>query len=254
MTEIEKAWLEVREYVLGRNSDERSTHSVSQRRHTIAVLLGYTEKQLSTWLKNEAVPKSTRAQRAILQHYRQTSKSIDPYWHLSRSVTALLYDNAEIRPSLEAYENQKFTAYRIGLDQRFHIGDFSVSSSDNSLPMMHHHSAEQAINGAVHSFSHSGPIFTKLNRIYCLAVGETYFRSMIFKMVENPLTMVTFGMLLTEHYEDDLPMASKVALVHKDHPEIDDDAFLDALETGLKTNSENCHILLGTKKMPSLSK
>ena len=91
--------------------------------------------------------------------------------------------------------------------------------------------------------------------MYCLAVGaeptDTYFRTLIFRMVENPVTMVTFGMVLTEHYEDDLPMAAKTALVHESNPNRNDGRFLDALEAGLKSNGAYDHILIGTKKMPN---
>jgi hypothetical protein len=253
--ELERAWAELCEYVASGSDGARSTHDVAQRLETVALLLGYSAKQVKTWIKSGLPPSSDRAREKVVELFRRMSRGKNPYWHLASSVSALLGKEPGDFSALRHYAGQTFLSYRLGLADRFIIGEVVITNSDDTMPIMHYHASEQKIGKTDHKFDHSGPIFNNLNRMYFLAVGrsdtDVYMRTMIFKMVENPRNMVTFGMVLTEHFEDDVPMAAKTALVHADNPKLMDESFLTALEAGLKSNGKHPDILIGTKKLPS---
>ena len=223
-----------------------------ERRATVAVLLGYSDRQVTTWIKNGLPPSSDRARLKVIELFRRMSRGNNSYWHLARSVSALLGNEPGDFSALRHYAEQTFLSYRLGLKSRFIIGEVVITNNDDTMPIMHYHSSEQKIGETDHKFDHSGPIFNNLNRMYFLAVGrsdmDVYMRTMIFKMVENPKNMVTFGIVLTEHFEDDVPMAAKTALVHRDNPKLSDENFLSALESSLKSNGKHADILIGTKK------
>ena len=247
---LEAAWQELRAYL----DEADGPHDIAQRKATVAIALGYSGKQFENWLeKGGTVPDSRRARVSIIRAYRNITKISDPYWYLAGGISSLLRKETEDFHVLRRYEGT-YKVFRLGLSERFIVGEIEFSNRNKEMPFMHFHSSVQSIGAENIEFDHKGPVFEVSGRMYCLAVGisegDSYFRPMILKMVDEPRIVPTFGILLTEHHDDFIPMAAKIALVHTNDPSLTDEMFLSDLEDGLKSTSSNPHILFGTKRMP----
>lgn len=188
------------------------------KREQISTLTGLSTKTLADYIRE---PKrffgaQERSKKAIVDWYNKYSFVPTPYTRLSKAVMECLqHDDTEAR----RYEG-RYVSFRKAIEKRKYVkGNIEIAFCNEDGCWMHYHTSTQATDGRSLEFSHAGPIAVIGNRVYLIGIGNMkgsrYVRVMIMRNVDDPISMPITGMLLTERYKGNVPMASKVVMYHE---------------------------------------
>lgn len=223
--DLPDAWAFIKEYFEIITQGMTSSKSIAPERTAIAVAIGVSDRSFRAWLEDEEFVKTSVRQlnrsdvsertRRIVEFYYGVAEIGDKFWRLANIASTLLEIDGGDFSYIRRYEGSH-KLVRIGKEDRFILGDVTISNEDGSRPYMHLHESIQKIDGRNIKFSHQGPIFDVSGRLYFLAIGKNesrYFRPMILRAVDEPQREVTFGVMLTETFKNLTPMGSMVAML-----------------------------------------
>jgi hypothetical protein len=216
--------------VLKRHIDEKtrvmSAHEKAQFIDQFAMRIGVVKKTFDKWL-DTGITLDVDAEPQKLQSIMEFVRVLDIDWNLAHAIALSLSMDPDHCFTLYNYKGF-YNCYRLGKDDLI-VGKVSIDNRGGFKPWMHFHESTQDIGGDKHKFSHSGPIFNVMNRIYMFGAGTgfegKYFRPMIFSAVDHPERDVTFGIVLTEGFESQRPLSAKVALIREGSPRLKEDNY-----------------------------
>ena len=235
---VEEAWRYLQKYMEADEGDV-GAHELAQRRATVAMALGYSDRTLRVWLsERDRPPRSKEARNNLIRVYRHVSKIIDPDWYLASAVSQVLDKDSSQFSVLKRY----FGRYRSLMYDDGKLVEVSMSIEDSSghKPVML--AVEDALPRGGISSRLDGPLFEVGGRAHCIAAGMNRFGRYVNvvsivlneNISENPL----FGVMTKEVKGTRAPFATPIALFHES---FDWDAYPAAFDTtkSLMANSKS---------------
>jgi ribosomal protein L35AE/L33A len=110
--------------------------------------------------------------------------------------------------------------YLTGTAQLLH-GSVNITYDKSTASYNFTHSSRDSGDNATSPFlQHSGPFFVLANRIYLVGIGidnyGPYLRPLIVQATERPKTTLLRGVVLTEWWNGNIPVAARTVLFHRD--------------------------------------
>lgn len=212
---VEEAWNYLQKYMEAEGNDV-GAHELAQRRATVAMALGYSDRTLRVWLsERERPPSSKEAKNNLIRVYRHVSKIIDPDWYLASAVSQMLDKEAGQFSVLKRY----FGQYRSLIYDEGELVEVNMSIDDSNghKPVML--AVEDAVQRGRASSRINGPLFEVGGRAHCIAAGMNRFGRYVNvvsivlneNISENPL----FGVMTKEVKGTRVPFATPIALFHE---------------------------------------